>query len=214
MTTLNSNALTLLVTAKDHLDVAPSNTDYDNRICRMINQASELIASHCGRVLVDSTHTEYYDGRRTNKLTLHQYPVTGGAATGGKPEVFLGSSGSFDQALDPDTYYFDDNDIVYPSGFSKGTRNIKVIYNSGLGIVDTGGGTNTLPADLELACLDTVLWLWNSNSDQRIGRSSISKGDESVSYNLDLPPHITTILDARYTRQELPSMAPVGVKNG
>ena len=97
MTTLNSNALTLLVTAKDHLDVAPSNTDYDNRICRMINQASELIASHCGRVLVDSTHTEYYDGRRTNKLTLHQYPVTGGAATGGKPEVFLGSSGSFDR---------------------------------------------------------------------------------------------------------------------
>jgi hypothetical protein len=211
---LNTNALTLLVTAKDHLDIAPANTDYDSRIERVINQASELIASYCGRVLVDATHTEFYDGRRANKLTLQQYPITGGAATGGKPELFLGVSGAFDAPVDPDNYYFDDNDIVYPTGFSKGTRNIQVIYDAGLGIVDTGGGTNTLPADLELACLDTVQWLFDSNSDRRLGKTSVSKGDESVSYGQTLPQHITDLLDSRYVRFELPALAPVGVRNG
>jgi len=211
---LNANALTLLTTAKDHLDVPVDNNLYDDRIERMINQASGIIAGHTGRVLVNATHTEIYDGRRSNRIILNQYPITGGSATGGKPELWINSNGDFSgDPVDPANYSFNDNEIVYIRGFSKGTANIQVIYQSGLGKIDSVAQTNTLPSDLELACLDTVLWLYTSNTDRRIGLTSVSKSDESAAYFLGLPPHIEAILDANYTRLELPALAPVGVKN-
>jgi hypothetical protein len=208
---LNNNALTLLSTAKDYLDIPSSVADYDDRITRFINQASSLIESHTKRVLVTTTHTEYYDGRRTNRLQLNQFPIIGGSATDNKPELFFGPRDFTPVAAD--NYDFDESDIVYFSTLPKGTRNIKVIYQAGLGLVDAVAGTNTLPADLELACLNTVLWLYDSQTDRRAGKESRTKGDESVSYNLGLPQEVIELLDKGYTREEMPSLAPVGISN-
>jgi len=208
---LNTNALTLLSTAKDYLDIPSSLTDYDDRISRFINQASSLIESHTRRVLVTTTHTEFYDGRRSNRLQLNQFPIIGGSATDNKPELFFGTINL--TAVDPDSYDFDESDLVYTPSFPKGTRNIKVIYQAGLGVVDSVAETNTLPADLELACLNTVLWLYDSQTDRRLGKESRSKGDESVSYSLGLPQEVIELLDKGYTREEMPALAPVGIRN-
>jgi len=210
---LNQNALTLLSTAKTYLDISATNTDYDDLVKQMINQASALISRHTQRILVTTEHTEFYSGRRMNSLILNQFPIVGGPATGNKPELFLDQSSVFTNPIDVDSYSFNSNEIIYPAFFSRGTRNIKVIYSAGLGQIDSNSGTTTLPADLELACLDTVLWLYDSRTDRRIGKDSKSKGDESVSYAQGLPQRIVEILDGGYTRNELPAFAPVGVEN-
>ena len=210
---LNSNALTLLSAAKDYLDVPASNTDYDDRVTRMINQASSLIESHTKRILVTQEHTEFYDGRKSNRIILNQFPIIGGSATGNKPLLYISQIRDFSTAVDPDGYYFNDNEIIYPSIFPKGTRNIKVVYSAGLGSVDPIAETNTLPPDLELACLDTILWLYDSRTDRRIGKTSKNKGDESVSYATGLPQRIAEYLDKGYTREEMPALAPVGIAN-
>ena len=212
--TLNDNALTLLATAKDHLDLPAANTDYDDRVSRMLNQASSLIESHTKRILVTQEHTEFYDGRRNNRLITNQFPILGGSATGNKPVLYISANRSFTDPVDPDGYFFNDSELIYPNVFPRGRNNIKIVYNAGLGKVDTVAQTNTLPADLELACLDTVLWLYDSRTDRRIGKTSKNKGDESVAYSVGLPQEIVEFLDKGYTREEFPALAPVGIKNG
>jgi len=210
---LAENALTTLSAAKDYLDISDSYTDEDDRIIRIINRASGLIASHTSRVLVTQEHTELYDGRRSNRLILNEFPILGGTAAGGKPLLYLSGNRDFTEPVDPTKYYFNDNEIIYPDVFPKGTLNIKVIYQAGLGKVDSVAETNTLPDDLELACLITVLWLYDTQIDRRTGKNSKTKGDESVSYALGLPQEVVEILDKSYTRDELPALAPVGIKN-
>ena len=214
---LKSNALCLLVTLKDHLDIPASDTSLDSKLERVINVASQFIENYCGRVLVDASYDEFHDGRAGNRLLLKQWPITGGAAASGtKPEVFVDESGAFGSGteVDPDTYWVaNDIELIGTTVWPKGYRNIKVTYLAGLGTINTVAETNTLPSDLEQACLDYAEFIHTMNTDRRIGRSSKSKGDESVSFITDIPPHVTLILD-KYIRHEFPSDAPVGVRNG
>ena len=219
---LNANALTLLATAKDHLDI--SDTSQDSRIERMINTASEFIARYCKRTLVTGTYTEYIDGRASNRLMLKEYPITGGPVTNtagdSTPQVWIDNSSVFGATseLDPDSYFIANgislvrvggtnalsSGIIWPKGY----RNIKVVYNAGLGTATAGD----LPSDLEQACLDYVMWLYDMRSDRRIGRNSKNKSGESVVFQSTLPPHIAELLEP-YVKIELPVEAPVGVAN-
>ena len=214
---LKTNALCLLVTLKDHLDIPADDTSLDSRLNRLINVASEFIENYCGRVLVEASYDEYQDGRSGNRLLLKQWPVTGGPADGGtKPEVIIDEDGVFasTDAVDVTSYWVaNDIEIVRKGMWPKGYRNIKISYTAGLGKINTVAETNTLPSDLELACLDYVEWLHTMNTDRRIGRNTKTKGDESVSFISDIPPHIAMILE-KYVRHEFPSDAPVGVRNG
>lgn len=221
---LNANALTLLATAKDNMDIEVSDTTQDTRVERMINVASEFIAKYCNRVLVTGTYTEYIDGRSSNRIMLKQYPITGGPETfdgNPHPAVYLDNGGDFDaeSQLDANSYFVANGISLIRKGcgtnsvssgviWPKGYRNIKVIYDAGLGTA-VGGD---LPSDLEQACLDYVLWLYDMRSDRRIGRNSKNKSGESVTFQTSLPPSIAELLEP-YVKVELPVEAPVGVAN-
>ena len=219
---LNNNALTLLVTAKDHMDI--TDASQDTRVERLINVASEFIARYCRRTLVTTAHTEYVDGRGGNRITLKEWPILSGPALGAThPEVFIDNSSLFaaSTVIDPLSYYVANQVSLIRVGgdnsssgttWNKGYRNIKVNYTAGLGIVNTGAVTNTFPADLEQACLDYVMWLFDMRNDRRVGRVNKSKAGESVTYINDIPPHITILLDP-YVKFELPIEAPVGIGN-
>jgi hypothetical protein len=214
---LNSNALCLLATLKEHLDIQPSDTSLDSKLNRLINVASQFIENYCGRVLVEATYEEYHDGRAGNRLLLKQWPIVGGPADSGtKPEVIVDANGVFaaSDAVDVASYWVaNDIELVRQGLWPKGYRNIKVSYTAGLGKVNTTAATNTLPSDLEQACLDYAEWLHTMNTDRRIGRNTKTKGDESVAFISDIPPHVAMILE-KYVRHEFPSDAPVGVRNG
>ena len=214
---LKANALCLLVTLKEHLDIPADDTSLDSKLNRLINVASQFIENYCGRVLVEASYDEYHDGRAGNRLLLKQWPVTGGPAdSGSKPQVIVDAGGVFAiaDAVDADNYWIaNDIELVRVGMWPKGYRNIKVCYTAGLGKINTIAETNTLPSDLEQACLDYVEWLHTMNTDRRIGRNTKSKWDESVSFISDIPPHVAMILE-KYVRHEFPSDAPVGVRNG
>lgn len=216
---LKANALTDLATAKEHLEIPGADTTQDSKVERFINTASDFFETYCSRKFITQTHTEYQDGRGSNRIMLRQWPITGGPADGGtKPELFIDSNSVFDasSAVDVTSYYVDSESefelvligcTTEGSRFPRGTRNIKVVYEAGYGTV----GAGDLPSDLVNACLDYVLWLYDRQNDRRIGRTNKSKGDENVSYEVSIPQSIMNVLDNNYKRVDF--APPVGVLN-
>lgn len=211
---IKSNALAYRNQAKNHLSIPLANDKYDSRIDMLIDVASMAIESFTKRKLTDQTIIEYHDGRASNRIQTNEWPIKGGLASGGtKPELFIDSTSIFASGseVDDTRYFSDDRDtsIVLNRGytFSKGYRNIKIVYDIGLGIVTQndadGTGTNDIPSDLVYACLDLVAWYYHSTSSERIGVKRKGKSGESVEYEQLIPQHISLLIEA-YTRHELP----------
>jgi hypothetical protein len=209
---LNSNALVTLAKAKSFLGI--TNTSQDTEIERLINVASQSIERVCRRVLVNATHTEYHDGRRTNMLQPREWPVTGGASANGKPEVFLDNGdGDFpaSTALDDANYWVHEmnTQIVRTDGnWPLGQRNIKIIYDAGYGV---GGDSASMPSDLEDACLQYVGWMYRMNNDRRLGVDLKTKLGETVKFTQGIPDFIDELIEP-YRRQEFP-VSPIPVRN-
>lgn len=211
---IKSNAMAYRNQVKDHLSIDYSITKYDLKMDMLIDVASKMIESLTKRKLTDQTITEYHDGRASNRIQPREWPITGGLAAGGtKPEIFVDHNSVFpaSSAIDDTRYFSDERDtnIVLNQGsvFNKGYRNIKIVYDIGLGSVSQndldGTGTNTLPSDLVYACLQLVSWYYHSTSSERIGVKSKGKGGESVTYETKIPEHIALLLEP-YERQEFP----------
>jgi len=208
---LNSNALASRLTTSTFLGI----TDGDDAILdleteRLINVASAIIAKRTKRVLYKTTHTEYLDGSRTNRIILKQWPITGGPADGStKPEVFLDSKSLFAAGTEIDIadYYIDsDVMIVLVSGsFGKGTRNIKVVYEAGYG----NHALDDIPSDLENVCLELVGYLNQKHHDRRLGIETKGKSGESVTYELGIPKYIDELLEPYIRHEFFASNAPV-----
>jgi hypothetical protein len=208
---LNANALVTRATASTFLGI----TDGDDAVVdaeteRLINTASEIIAKRTQRILYTKTHTQYLDGSRTNRIILKQWPITGGPADGAtKPEVFLDSKSLFAVGTELDvTKYHADSDImiVLVCGlFSKGTRNIKVVYEAGLG----NHALDNFPSDLENVCLEFVQYLNQKHHDRRLGLQTKGKSGESVTYELGMPEYIDALLEPFKRHDFVASNAPV-----
>ena len=214
---LKANALTNLATAKIHLEIPGADTTQDTKVERFINTASQFIESYCGRKFITQTFTEYQDGRLSNRIMLRQWPITGGPADGAtKPELSIDSRSAFgvDSVVDVSNYFVDSEstfEIVLigcgSNRFPRGTRNLKIVYEAGVGTV-VG---DDIPDDLVNACLDYILWLYDRQNDRRIGRTNKSKGDENVTYEVSVPKSIIDTLDENYRR--IDHAPPVGVLN-
>lgn len=78
-------------------------------------------------------------------------------------------------------YYVEEDigEIYYSAGFPSGTRNIYLDYT---------GGLATIPASLEDACLQIILYLWQNYDERKFRVISRSVGDGSVTIeNADIP---------------------------
>lgn len=198
---LKPNALTTLAVAKSHLSVNSSDTAQDNRIELFINAASERIERFTDRKLVSQgSIAEIQHGRRANILLLKQWPIIAVS------ELKVDHSATFTDPLTivPVTDYTISDDStsllyinqVFPVGFN----NIKVTYTAGY---------TTVPSDLELACLWLTEWYYLHRTRGDMGRTTASKGDESVGVLSDMPPMIEEIL-IDYKRSEFAALnAPV-----
>lgn len=206
---LNSNALVTLVATKSFLGVTV--VDYDTEIERLINVASQSIENVTRRVLVTATHTEYHDGRRTNLIQPREWPITGGASTNGKPQVFLDDgTGDFPSTteLEDSAYWVHEMQtqiIRQSANWPLGRRNIKLIYDSGYGVA------GTMPSDIEDACLQYVAYMYRLNNDRRLGVDTKTKLGETVRYTQGLPKFILLLIEP-YVRQEFP-VSSVPVRN-
>jgi len=74
-----------------------------------------------------------------------------------------------DNEVDEDNYDVTEEYIYYPSGFSKGKKNVKLTYY---------GGYKTIPYAVEQACLEVAKNLYNQNENVK----SETVGDHSITF--------------------------------
>lgn len=198
---LDPYALTTLADARTHLNV-PSGTvdaDLDAILERFINESTYIIENWLDRKILTRTYTEYQDGRSNNRILLKQWPVTSVA------EVWCDPSSEFTDTknlLDATDYRIaQESEIaLICRHFSRGTQNIKVVYDAGYA---------TVPFPLQSACLWMVEWFYDMRADRRVGNESKGKNNESAKYLTDWPDWLKNQL-MKWKRMEWPTAnAPV-----
>lgn len=199
-------ALTNLAAVKLHLNIQTSDTSQDAVLTRHINAASLMVERFIDRKVLKATHTEFQDGRGSDRIVLRHWPAD-------KPsELWSDPSGKF---VDPACQYNADEyeleltsdggiGVILLAGrrFPKGSRSIKIVYQAGY---------DQVPADMEEATIWTVEFLYDMRSDRRIGVSSKSKNNENTSFRGELPEVVQNML-VPYRRSEF-AMASVAVQN-
>ena len=191
MAVLDTYALTTLANAKDHLDIPALNTDFDDRITSMINQASARIEAYLDRKILKRSYTEYRDGNRSNRLTLRNFPSD-------KPtELWIDTSHAFTDVNNQLALTEYDVDSVgslqlLERVFPKGIRVLKIVYEAGF---------DTVPYDIENACLFLVEWYYNKQSDKSIAQDSKGKNGENVKFLTQWPQWLTDQLEP-YRRED------------
>jgi hypothetical protein len=199
--TLSPYALTTLETAKEHLGIPALTVTFDDRIKRFINAATDKIETYCDRMFKQRIGIiEFQDGFANNRLLLDQWPAL-------KPtQLWVDPTGLFTDVLyQLDTSYYELDrssrgegiGVVLLGGrvFQKGIRNIKMVYDAGF---------VTVPAGLEDCCLWTMEYLYDMQSDHRIGVSQKGKNQENTTFQDDLPALVKETLTA-YKRAEWPT---------
>lgn len=193
---LDSNALTTLTEVKDYLGLSAS-TDHDTKLEMLINAASRMVASFCGREFVSQAYAgEFYDGTGTPELVLNQRPVISVTS------IYEDSDREFesdDLLVAEDDYVVDlmagvvtrtttsllldeeSSDAVWTNGF----QTIKVTYVAGYA---------TVPFDVQQACVELTAHYFNNRG--RLGLNSMSLGGLSISFGQEgIPKYIQTVLE-------------------
>ena len=191
-------ALTSLEMARSHLNISPTDTTQTARLELFINAATARIEAMTDRLLKERTITEVRSGRRNNIVVLRQWPVAAITSLKVDAESLFGA----ETALDPADYRIADDQIsvqIKGQVFPSGTNNIQIVYTAGFNTTDHLGQL----ADLEIATLWIVEWFYRLRERGDMGRSSKSKGDESVGILTDMPPMIRSLI-ADYKRLDVP----------
>lgn len=188
---LNANALTTLANFKIHMSMQPTASLDDNKMIMYINAASQKIETWCNRILISQSYTELKSGRRQNYLLPDQYPVTAIS------EIRLDNNRQWtlpQSLLDPTTYTLSDfgQTIQWDGIFPGGYNNIRIIYTAGY---------VTIPADLELGCIWLAEWYYRNQQRADMGKTTMSKGDESIGILSKTPDMILETL-VQYKRSE------------
>lgn len=195
---LTPYALTSLEMARSHLNISSTDTTQTARLELFINASTARIESMTDRLLKSRQITEVRSGRRNNIIVLRQWPVTAIASVKVDTDSVFGA----DTELSPSDYQIaDDQTSVHIKNqvFSSGTNNIQIVYTAGYNATDHLGQL----ADLEIATLWMVEWFYRHRERGDMGRSSKSKGDESVGILTEMPPMIRSLIED-YRRLEAP----------
>jgi len=145
----------------------------------LINWISQKAVEIIGREIMTSARTTYLEGLGSNKIILPVIPVTTMTSiTLDSGHLFAGD------ALATTDYYIDmATGIVtlYNTSTSAGVNTIKVVY--------TAGYTEaTLPASLQLACLEAVTWNMSRITDKMFGvRNETTPDGVNRAYEMVLP---------------------------
>jgi hypothetical protein len=188
---LNSNALTTVEKVKSHLSIAPSVTLEDARLIDFINAASDYIESFCERKFKAMDHIELISVEDKWGIMPIEYPINS------VTELAISHTQEWDNAsaiVDPTAYFISDKQtrISFIQSRARSRKSVRLKYNAGY---------TAIPGDLELACIWLVEWYYRQRQRADIGKTSMSKGDESIGIVGQVPSQINELLH-RYKRNE------------
>lgn len=191
----NENAFVQdLAELRAFMDIPTGITTYDSELERLMNTASTMIERRLDRVIVRRAADieEIQDGRGTNELLLKEWPAE-------KPSnVYLSCDWQFDanSEIDSADYIVLRENVLKVRGclkFVRGNANIKIVYQAGY---------STVPTDLQHIAMLLMQYLDQQRVEKRIGRSSINKSGETISFVDGIPQEIDDMLDP-YKRHDL-----------
>ena len=161
---LNANALTTVATIKGvgYLNISVST--YDDWLEKQINIYSQRIENYLGRKIYTRTITnEKYAGNGRTKLYLKNYPVASVTSVTQQDDVI--ASGDYDLVSSDYSAYLYNEYGWWANGITKGItkaivdtyKDIEITYVTGYVLPPAGSGV-TLPADIEEACIQSVVY--------------------------------------------------------
>lgn len=173
--------MALTTTAAVKAYKAITGTELDALIDALVLRASAAVETYLSRTILSASHSETRDGNGGRSMMLAQYPVTAVAAVTINGQTIPQSSG-FGAA----GWRLANRSIVLEGySFAKGDGNVQIDYTAGYA---------TVPADIEQACVETILLALERRS--HIDVSSKSLAGETISYiTADLPPSARKALD-------------------
>lgn len=156
-------------------------TELDALINALIPRASAAIESYLSRKLENAAHVEIRDGNGGRSMMLAQYPVAAVSAVTIDGNVIPQSS-----AYGESGWRLANRSIVLTGySFTLGVANVQIDYTAGY---------TAVPADIEQACIETVVLALERRSHLDV--SSKSLAGETISYiTADLPPSARKALD-------------------
>lgn len=165
-------ALTTVANVKQYLGISGSSEDA--LLSRLVDWATDLIHSYCGRIFPEAGYDEYYDGDGTDGLLANQYPIS---------TVTTLEVNGLQKDASAYTLYEQLGLLRLKSGvFPRGKKNIRLQYTAGYA---------TIPNDLEQAAIELVAMKYYDRGRDRLG---IEKRDDTT-YAAHLPGEIREILD-------------------
>jgi uncharacterized phiE125 gp8 family phage protein len=181
---LQANALITLNQAKDYLSISLADTSQDSWVETLINSASDRIERHCLRSFKSASRQTVFDGNGNNEVVLPHWPVTAIADVRVDSERVFGT----DTKLETVDFGIVDSMVLrlHATLFPSGSQNVQVNYTAGY---------TAVPGDLQFACLFLVEWLYRMKNDRRLGRGSVSKGNETVENLPGMPKEVIEILE-------------------
>jgi hypothetical protein len=185
---LDSNvALVTTTSMNSYLGIASSTTEETE--CELLNNAAGTLAATLTQRgldgngvsrLLSTSRTEYFDGDGGNTLHVKAYPITAVTTLYVDPDRDYGSSTLV--YSDDYTYYGPEGTIKTDGApLSGGWKSIKLTYT---------GGYSTIPADLQQAVKELVLFWYKRNTDKRVGVASVSVSGQSMSYEANIPESV------------------------
>ena len=180
-------ALVSTTSMTTYLGIALGSTEESE--CDLLNNAAgNLAASMTGRGidgngvsrLLSTSRTEYFDGDNSDTLYVKAYPITAVTSLYVDPDRDYGSGTEID--TDDYTYYGPEGTIKTDGALlAGGWKSIKLTYT---------GGYTSVPADLQQAVKELVLFWYKRNTDKRVGVTNISVGDKSMGYETNVPESV------------------------
>lgn len=170
-----------------------TNTNKDEQIKLFINMATDFIESHCGRRFKNTTYTnQVFSGNGEKEILLDQYPIT--AFVSLEKNGAIDNSSSWETVDSADYWRVDtEGKLIGYSRFATGVRNYRATYSAGY---------DTIPYDLQFACMKMVEMLFRDNIAQ--GLSSERLGDHTVTFakSSEEDPTMKKVLD-KYKKPNL-----------
>lgn len=201
---LDQYALVSLDRLKSYLGIPVSYTEKDLVLEDIINASSAKIESFIDRKVLSRQYSEIQDGRGTDRIVTRQYPLQQTL------EIWDDVTGMFsdqNNKIDPALTAIEGDGIgivlLGKRRFSKGVMNIKIVYEAGY---------NSVPYDLEQACIFTCEYMYEVRSDRAIRTTSKSKSGESESYSDNLPQFVVDMI-LPYQRMDF-GLGSIAVQGG
>jgi len=191
MSVLDTNvALVTTTSLNSYLGISAGSAEETE--CELLINAASTLAAHTTMRGLDNSdvsrflstsRTEYFDGDDSDTLYVKAYPITTVTSLYVDPDRDYGSSTLI--ASDDYSVYNNEGTIKTDGNLLAGGRkSVKLTYT---------GGYTTIPADLQNAVKELVMFWYKRNTDKRVGVSNISIGDKSITYEKDIPESVMSV---------------------